>query len=608
MPYHITHIINKCCTMSNNSKQKNSVYMMMALLLITKVLGFLKLRIIAQLFGATHELDIFWAAFTIPDTLFMIIVAGSLNAAIIPLLASVLHKEGERKLNEFFTNLMIVISSIIVFIAVLLFIFAPQLTSFLIRSDVSQSILNFSSRITQEDFKLFVDLTRIMMISPVLLGISTIVTGYLQTRREFFITSLAPLMYNLAMVVGPIIFVVGFKMGVKGVAICAVLGSFLHFAVQIPTLRKYFKEKVKLTKKSIVSAVKDSAIWKGLKLAVPKMISTIGEQINIVVNTLISFSLAAGALSSYKFALSLYLFPVNIVGGAFAQSVLPELSSKADKQKEFKDVFNKTIQLALFLVLPIVSILLVLRLPIVRLTFGVGEFDWRATVLTSWCLVFLSLAILSQTLSQILLRAFYALKETWKPLLAVGVGIVVNIVFAFLLTNFFSHYYDWRPILQQVLEQIATANGSGVVEVIKSFFADIFTWCTTRGTSDMAVGGLSMSLSLASFVELILLFCLLNKEVKIITYKDTVKPMLKKVLNGILMAVGMYLVFKLFDFKLDTTRTISIIILTIVTSLYGLLSYWLGSKVFEIKEVGRFEEKVKSIWKKLKEKVKVWVK
>ena len=143
--------------MSNNSKQKNSVYMMMALLLITKVLGFLKLRIIAQLFGATHELDIFWAAFTIPDTLFMIIVAGSLNAAIIPLLASVLHKEGERKLNEFFTNLMIVISSIIVFIAVLLFIFAPQLTSFLIRSDVSQSILNFSSRITQEDFKLFVD-------------------------------------------------------------------------------------------------------------------------------------------------------------------------------------------------------------------------------------------------------------------------------------------------------------------------------------------------------------------------------------------------------------------------------------------------------------------
>lgn len=576
----------------------------MALLLVTKLLGFLKLRIIAQLFGATHELDIFWAAFTIPDTLFMIIVAGSLNAAIIPLLSSVFHKEGEEKLNKFFINLMIVISTIIVFIALILLIFAPQLTNFLIRSDVSQSILNFSNRITQEDFKLFVDLTRIMMLSPVLLGISTIITGYLQTRREFFVTSLAPLMYNLAMVFGPFIFVVGFKMGVTGVAVCAVLGSLLHFVVQIPTLKKYLTQKVVLTWASIKRAVNDLAIWKGLKLAVPKMISTIGEQVNIVINTLISFSLVAGALSAYKFALSLYLFPVNIVGGAFAQSVLPELSAKSEQPKEFKEVLNKTVQQALFLVLPMVSIMLVLRLPIVRLTFGVGEFDWRATILTSWCLVFLSLAILGQTLSQIILRAFYALKKTWKPLVAVGIGILVNILFAFLLTNFFSHYYDWRPILQQVVEQVATANGNGVVSVIKSFFSDLFVWCTTRGTSDMAVGGLSTSLSIASFIELLLLAYLLNKEVKVITFGETIKPMLKKLLNGILMAVGMYLVFRLFDFKLDTTRTFSIIILTIITSLYGLLSYWLGSKVFGIDEINYFEGKVKNIWTKITDKIR----
>jgi peptidoglycan biosynthesis protein MviN/MurJ (putative lipid II flippase) len=251
-----------------------------------------------------------------------------------------------------------------------------------------------------------------------------------------------------------------------------------------------------------------------------------------------------------------------------------------------------------------VSIMLVLRLPIVRLTFGVGEFDWRATILTSWCLVFLSLAILGQTLSQIILRAFYALKKTWKPLVAVGIGILVNILFAFLLTNFFSHYYDWRPILQQVVEQVATANGNGVVSVIKSFFSDLFVWCTTRGTSDMAVGGLSTSLSIASFIELLLLAYLLNKEVKVITFGETIKPMLKKLLNGILMAVGMYLVFRLFDFKLDTTRTFSIIILTIITSLYGLLSYWLGSKVFGIEEINYFEEKVKNIWTKITDKIR----
>jgi len=581
------------------AKKKNSIYVMMIILFLTKVLGLFKLRVISHLFGATHELDIFWAAFTIPDTLFMIIVAGSLNAAIIPLLATVFKKDGEKELNKFFINMMIIVSSVVLVIALLLFIFTPQMTRFLMNSEFSQGVLNISGRLQAEDFDLFVKLSRILMISPILLGISTIVTGYLQVRRQFFITSLAPLIYNIAMTIGPVIFVGILKMDVTGIAISAVLGSFLHFIVQIPSLGKYFAKKVKISFAGLVSALKDTKIWKGLKLAIPKMLSTLGEQINVMVNTLISFSLEAGALSSYKYALSLYLFPVNIVGSAIAQAVLPELSENADEPKKFREILNKSLQQALFLVLPIVAILLVLRLPIVRLIFGVGKFDWQATLLTAWCLALLSIAIVGQTLSQIVLRGFYALKSTWLPLVAVGIGIVVNIAFAFLLTNFFSHYYDWRPILEQIVMQISTANGNGLWSVIKSFFKDVFIWSTTRGTSEMAVGGLSLSLSISAFVELILLFYLLNKKMKVVSFKQTIKPMLIKLLNAGLTAFGMYLVFKLFDFKLDTTRTISIVILTIVTSLYGLLSYWLGSKVFEIKEIEFFEEKVVALWNKL---------
>ncbi len=581
------------------AKKKNSIYVMMIILFLTKVLGLFKLRVISHLFGATHELDIFWAAFTIPDTLFMIIVAGSLNAAIIPLLATVFKKDGEKELNKFFINMMIIVSSLVLVIALLLFIFTPQMTRFLMNSEFSQGVLNISGRLQAEDFDLFVKLSRILMISPVLLGISTIVTGYLQVRRQFFITSLAPLLYNVAMTIGPVIFVGILKMDVTGIAISAVLGSFLHFAIQVPSLGKYFKEKVKISFAGLVSALKDTKIWKGLKLAIPKMLSTLGEQINVMVNTLISFSLEAGALSSYKYALSLYLFPVNIVGSAIAQAVLPELSENADEPKKFREILNKSLQQAIFLVLPIVAILLVLRLPIVRLIFGVGKFDWQATLLTAWCLALLSIAIVGQTLSQIVLRGFYALKSTWLPLVAVSIGIMVNIAFAFLLTNFFSHYYDWRPILEQIVMQISTANGNGLWTVIKSFLRDTFVWSTTRGSSEMAVGGLSLSLSISAFVELLLLLYLLNKKTKVVSFKQTIKPMLTKLLNAGLTAFGMYLVFKLFDFKLDTTRTISIVILTIVTSLYGLLSYWLGSKVFEIKEIEFFEKKVVMLWNKL---------
>lgn len=590
--------------MSEIKKKKNSVYVVMVILLVTKVLGFLKLRVIAQLFGTSHELDIFWAAFTIPDTLFMITVAGSLNAAFIPLLAEVFHKDGEEKLHKFFSNLVIVVGSIIVLAALLFFIFTPQIAQILVGSDKAQTFLGITSRLELQDLELFIKLTRILLLSPILLGISSIITGYLQVRRQFFVTSLAPLFYDLAMIVGSIILVTVFDMGVIGVAIAAVLGSFFHLMVQIPTLKKHFTTKIKPSFNNLMVAFKDAKIWRALKTAFPRTIAILGEQVNVIVNTFISFTLAPGALSAYKFALSLHMFPVNIVGSAVAQVTLPELAENSDNEKEFRGLFNKSIQQSLYLVLPIVAILVVLRLPIVRLVYGVGEFDWTGTRLTAWCLGLLAISIVGQTLAQIILRAYYALKDTWLPLLPVAIGILTNIALAYFLTNFFSHYYDWRPILLEMVEQISNVSGSGFIEVLKSFFSDFARWSTTRGTSEMAVGGLSLSMSIASFIEVTLLLLFLNKRMKVTTYKDTVKPLLKKILNTLLMILGMYLMFKLFDFKLDTSRTWAIIVLTGVVSLYGILSYWLGSKVFDIKEVVFFEEKVKELWNKVLKKLK----
>jgi len=573
-------------------EKKNSVFFVMVLLLVTKVLGFLKLRIIAQLFGVSHELDIFWAAFTIPDMLFMVVVAGSINAAIIPIFSDILYKKGEDTLNKFFNQLTYLIIALCTFIAIILFIFTPQITTFLIHSESLQNILSFSNRINQEDYEQFVYLTRVMMISPILLGISTLVTGYLQVRKQFFVTSLAPLIYNIAMVFGPIFFVTFLKMGVEGIAFSAVLGSLLHFVIQIPTFYKYYKTSFSLSIGTFIESAKNKYVWKAFKLAIPRMIAIFGEQVNVVVNTLISFSLAAGALSAYKFALSLHLFPVNIIGSAVAQVALPNMAQHSEDRGKFQKVLNNSIQLALYLVLPIIAILIILRLPIIRLAYGTGAFDWRGTVLTAWCLALLALSVLGQTLAQILLRAFYALKDTWLPLIAISVGIILNIVFAFLLTNFFSHYYDWRPILEQMVSQVSTADGGGFLQVLGSFVTDVARWSTTRGDSDMGVGGLSLSLSIAYFVQAIFLGILLNKKWKVLSWKDTVLPALIKVLNSVLMCIGMYFVFKLFDFQLDTTRTIYVIILTIVTSIYGVISYWVGSKVFNIKELEVFEKKL----------------
>ena len=300
------------------------------------------------------------------------------------------------------------------------------------------------------------------------------------------------------------------------------------------------------------------------------MLGILGEQLNTIVNTFISFTLSAGALSAYKFAFSLHMFPVSIVGSAIAQVALPDLAkcSSRKEDSEFRKVLNNSIQLALYLVLPIVGVMFVLRLPIVRLIYGTGAFDWQDTLLTAWSLALLSVSIIGQTVVQILLRAFYALKDTWKPLIAISFGIVINLLGAYYLTNFFSHYYDWRPILEQIWIQLSQANGRGVLPVVNSFFQDFLRWSTTRGESNLAVGGLALSLSLAYLVQTVVSFFILGRVKKVLSWQDTIYPLLMKTVNTLIMMLGMYFVFKLFDFKLDTTRTVSIIVLTGAVSLW----------------------------------------
>lgn len=581
--------------------KKNGVLSVMFLLFITKILGFWKLRVFAALFGASHQLDIFWAAFTIPDMIFMVLVAGSVNAAIIPILSDQLYDKGKKSLNELFKKISLYFFLICLFLIVLAFILAPQITNWVINNEYAHTILNLGYRVDQGDYSLFLTLFRVGLLSPLLLGVSSFITAYLQVRKQFFVTSLAPLFYNLGMIFGTYILVKIFDFNVIGIAISAVIGSLVHLLIQLPVLNRYFKEK--LEKKDIENGnLGEKEVRKAFTLAFPRMLGVLGEQVSTVVNTLISFTLTAGALSAYKFAHSLHLFPVNIIGSAVAQVALPDLAQYCCRKDEdgFKKVLNDSIQLSLYLVLPIVAILLVLRLPIVRLVYGTGAFDWQDTLLTSWSLALFSGSILGQTIEQILLRAFYALKNTWKPLVSIVIGVLINLLGAYYLTNFFSHYYDWRPILEQVWVQIAHANGDGVMPVIESFFKDMFTWMTTRGDSNYAVGGLALSLSLSFLVQIVISSFMLNGIKKVITWKDTISPIIMKILNTLIMILGMYFVFKLFDFKLDTTKTVSIIVLSVITSSVGLLLYLLGSKIFSKTEYEMSVNMIKRILNRIK--------
>ncbi len=563
--------------------RKNSVPVIMVILVLAKVLGFLKLRLIAQLFGATRELDMFWAAFTIPDMLINILILGSINAAIIPVFSRVLHNKGEDYLCRLFYKLNILLFLGIFLISCIAFVYAENLSNLLVGRHFNLGILQTAEDITGGDVKLLATLTRIILLSPIFLGLSALLSGYLQVYKRFFITALAPLVYNVAIIIFALILVENRQMGVYGMAWATVFGSLFHLITQIPVFIKLSKEQG-IWKKLSRTKEDFSEVVNIVRLAIPRVIGAAGEQINALVSVFISLTLSGGALSTYKFAFSLHLFPVQIVGGAVSLVALPNLAEAFSQgnMKIFREIYNKAIQRSLFMVLPMIAIIIVLRLPIVRLAYGVGEFDWWSTIITSWCLFLMSFGILGQILASLSLRAFYAIHETRIPLLIITLTIILNILGSYYFTNFFSHYTDWRPIIGEIL---SNPDIFAVWESTKIMLRDMSSWFTTRSTYDAAVGGLAMSLSVSFLFEAILYIVILHRKTKVLTWADSVKPFLKKFISSFLMVVVMYLAFRLTDFSLDTTRTFNVIIILVLTSSLGIGVYLLCCKIFDVREL-----------------------
>jgi putative peptidoglycan lipid II flippase len=684
-------IIKKGIDKSRNilhSRQENIVsaaFIMMVLVALTKIAGFVKLHILARVFGASRELDIFWSASTLPDLIYWIIVAGSINAALIPVFSQIIRRKNqkneERKranrnnedqkqhdgqeqkscgdqsqkydsqmhntkdkdkeqknkahinedhknsnddnsknlqthdnkevnknnevqsqqhnithsthishldlaafedysFAEIFSQVINLVIFICFFLGVLVFIFAPQISHFIAAGGLS-GITPGGEGFSQSEIELMAHLMRIMTLSPVIMGVSSVFSAAIQANKRFIVPALAPLFYNIGILIGTLLFGVVLDLGIVGLAWGVVLGAVLHLLIQIP-LAKVLDLNMHFNLKFWNRPVKKIA-----QLALPRILALLGEQGNVVINTMISTRLVEGSLSAYKFGNSLYLLPVQLLGNTISQAALPTLSlefktcdSKSKECKLFVETFIKSFQQIMFLILPAVVFILVLRLPLVRLSLGAGAFDWQDTVITSWVLVLFSLAIVGQSLHGLIIRAFYAMNDTIIPLFVSVLGLIVSVSGSFLFTNFFSHYYDWRPILVSVFDR-----PSGLYS---EFWVDLYRWFTTSNSSIAAVGGLPFSIGVASMVEVIVLLVVLNKRLDIFSWKNFFQPILRKVLASGVMLWVMYMLYKFWNLSLDTSRVISIFLLVLVIGTVGFAVYLGMCIVVDISEVDFF--------------------
>ncbi|HLD31666.1 MAG TPA: murein biosynthesis integral membrane protein MurJ [Patescibacteria group bacterium] len=382
----------------------------------SRLIGIGRDRIFAHYFGAGDILDTYYAAFRIPDLVYNLIVVGALSSGFIPVFVE-LSLRDKQKAWKITSAIINILGLILVIICGLLWIFTPQIMPYLVpgfgAEKIAQTIL----------------LTRIMYLSPIILGISGIVNGVIQAKRNFFIYSLTPILYNLGIIIGTIFLFPIF--GLAGLAYGVILGAVLHLLTQIPTLYQhgYHYRPILLWRDRDVHTI--------FRLTIPRALSMGVSQINLIVTTTLASTLALGSVAIFNLASNLQAFPVSIIGISFAVAVFPILTeSFAEKHLDnLAAQISATIRQVLFFISPLTIIFLLLRAQIVRVVLGSGEFDWQDTITTADTLAFFTLSLFAQCLIHLLARGFYAIRDTKTPFYIAIIAAIVNISSAIYLKN-----------------------------------------------------------------------------------------------------------------------------------------------------------------------------
>ncbi|MBU2595221.1 murein biosynthesis integral membrane protein MurJ [Patescibacteria group bacterium] len=443
---------------TRNSVAMASVYLAFFALL-SRILGIFRDRIFAAKFGAGNELDAYFAAFRIPDFLFNLLIVGALSAAFIPVFTRYLTRNREDeafKISNSVTNLVVILW---VAIALIIFIFARPILGLLVPG------------FDTEKLSLTVSLTRIMLLSPLFFGISAVAGSMLNSFRRFFSFALAPVLYNLGIILGAI-FLTG-RFGVYGLAMGVVIGAFLHMLLQqinVYLLGYRYRG---------VLDLKHPGVRRIIKLALPRILGMAVDQVNLFVQTLIGSLLIVGTVAAFNFANNLASLPVGLFGVALATAVFPTLAEKAGLREDsaFVFEFSRVARVILFLTIPTSALIILLRAQIVRLVLGTGHFSWHDTRLTFGILGFLAISVFAFALIPLLARAFYAFEDTRTPVYIGITSVVIDIILALTFVGKINIGIDLGP------------------------------------------QGLALAYSISIIIQMILLFIFLQRKLKIIDFK-----------------------------------------------------------------------------------------
>ncbi|MCS7317778.1 MAG: oligosaccharide flippase family protein [Candidatus Dojkabacteria bacterium] len=547
---------------------------------LTKVFGFLFGLFAATKFGNfDQDWQNFLLANTIPEFLTNVIIAGTIGSIVIPSFVSSKKNQNEKTFFELFSTILN-FSLLLVFVFyAFIFLFGHQLIPFLLNILAPNALENISYT---KDIPEIIEKTKLLLVPQLLLGVSTFVSCGLNVYNRFLITHFAPLLYNLGRLFGLIFLTPLF--GIYGVVYGIFIGSFLHLVIQLPQAKhvglKYF----------FVLKLDNKYIKEIFVVAFPRLLTLAMENIVRVIVNFVSFSIKGGIAALY-FADQVISVVPNLFSFTFALASYPKLSLLYDNKdyEKFRKIVIKTLNEILFLVLPVVITLLVLRVPVTRLVFGSlpnTSLSLTETYSIAWNILLFSIGLTFLAGKWFLYRVYYATKDTKTPLFISIFSSIISLVCSFLFINLFSHNTEFAI--------------SNTKLSLEKFFS--------RSDSLVAIGGIPLGLSVGYIVEFLLLFFIFNKYRVCLHIRENIKFFLHKIIASVAMGITMYLVYRTWnaisyiiperadEFYLGST-TLNLLLLTCITIFISFVVYLLVCIFFKVEEVKIFGKYIRPLCK-----------
>lgn len=419
MVSHILKILNR------QSNGINEAALLLGLFtFVSQLLGLVRDRLLATYLGAGAHLDVYYAAFKIPDFLYVSVATLAAITVLLPYLTQKYgdgESEGVAAAKRFLDQVFTVLLVFLVILSVILFIAMPILAKLV------------APGFGPAELKTLVMLSRIMLLQPIIVGVSNMVSSVTQMFKKFFVAALSPVFYNIGIIVGIVALYPVF--GLQGLAYGVVLGAILHLLIQIPVL-VYHKFVPTLTRQVSFAEIKSIVLT-----SIPRTIGLSMSSFTALILTSIASTLSAGSISLFNLTNNMLGVPIGIVGISYSVASFPTLVKffQNNERVQFAAHILNATRKIIFWSVPIMVLFIILRAQVVRVILGSHSFSWNDTRLAAASLAVLMLGLVCQCLVHLFVRGYYAMGNTKKPLMMNFAGEVITIILSLIFIWTFHH-------------------------------------------------------------------------------------------------------------------------------------------------------------------------